>query len=270
MRSWDTPAGVSLRLGVQRGRVEVETGDAPRTEVDVTTPGGEPVDPESVRIDTRELPDGGAEIVVEQRRRRSVLGAGAQLLVRVRCPHGADVDATTGSADVALSGRYGRVAVKTTSGDCVVGAAEGSVRLGTASGDCRVEEALGPISVSTASGDLFVGVAGGPLGASLVSGDVDVRDARSAVSVSTVSGTVDVEACGGGDVTVRTVSGDVRLGLRAGLALWLDVASVSGTLRSELETGAEPPGRGDHVVEVRVRTVSGDVTVTRAVALAAS
>jgi hypothetical protein len=269
--SWETPGRVSLRLGLQRGLVEVVTTDEARTEVGVTSARGEPVGPEAVRVEARELPGGGTEVVVEQLRRRIVLGVGTpELRVAVRCPHGTYVEASTGSADVALAGRYGEVAVKTASGDCLLGRVEGSVRVGTASGDCRLEEAIGAASINTASGDVHVDVAHGPLVANLVSGDADVRDAHSRLAVSTVSGDVDVGACGDDDVALRTVSGDVRLGLRPGRELWFDVASVSGALRSELELRREPPPDGGAVAEVRVRTVSGDVTIGRAAVLAAS
>jgi hypothetical protein len=68
---------------------------------------------------------------------------------------------------------------------------------------------------------------------------------------------------------VSCVSGDVRVATRPGLALWIDVQSVSGSVSSDLEVG-EAPGGGDAQVELRVRTVSGDVRITRAAAAAAS
>ena len=63
-----------------------------------------------------------------------------------------------------------------------------------------------------------------------------------------------------GDLKVQSVSGDVDIGVGPGLALWLDVSSVSGSTSSDLELG-EKPGEGGIPVELRVRTVSGDIRV---------
>jgi hypothetical protein len=69
---------------------------------------------------------------------------------------------------------------------------------------------------------------------------------------------------------VQTVSGDVRVGVSQGTRVWIDAASVSGDLGSELglddrqpgddETGAE----GETVVPLHLKTVSGDVSIVRA------
>ena len=51
-----------------------------------------------------------------------------------------------------------------------------------------------------------------------------------------------------------------------GLVLWIDAQSVSGTMSSELDVGDEPSEPGQEAVELRVRTVSGDVRVARSAA----
>ena len=48
-----------------------------------------------------------------------------------------------------------------------------------------------------------------------------------------------------------------------GLSLWLDVQSVSGEIASELGVEDGPAGEGEPV-ELRVRTVSGDVRIVSA------
>ena len=67
---------------------------------------------------------------------------------------------------------------------------------------------------------------------------------------------------------MQTVSGDVRLGVSRGTRVWIDAASVSGSLESELglqDADAED-GEAGTVVPLHVKTVSGDVTVVRAAA----
>ena len=66
------------------------------------------------------------------------------------------------------------------------------------------------------------------------------------------------------------MSGDVRVGVGRGTRVWIDATSVSGDLGSELglddrepDTDEPDPGGGP-VVPLRVKTVSGDVSIVRA------
>jgi len=67
-------------------------------------------------------------------------------------------------------------------------------------------------------------------------------------------------------VRAQTVSGDVRIGVGRGTRVWIDAASVSGDLRSDLGLGDEQPAsdEGRPVVPLYVKTVSGDVSIVRA------
>ena len=60
------------------------------------------------------------------------------------------------------------------------------------------------------------------------------------------------------------MSGDVNVAARPGLALWIDAQSVSGSMRSDLDVGDLPAAEpGETPVELRIRTVSGDVRIAR-------
>ncbi len=88
-----------------------------------------------------------------------------------------------------------------------------------------------------------------------------------ALTISTTSGDVDVKAVSGGDVRVQTVSGDVRVGIARGTRTWIDAASVSGRLESELGLDDHEPAADETtVVPLHVKTVSGDVSIVRAAA----
>ena len=82
-----------------------------------------------------------------------------------------------------------------------------------------------------------------------------------------MSGDADLEGLSAG-ARVSAVSGDVSVAARPGLALWIDVQSVSGSVNSDLDVGDAPAAADGAQVEVRIRTVSGDVRITRAPALA--
>jgi DUF4097 and DUF4098 domain-containing protein YvlB len=266
MPVFDTPGAVELRIEVQRGQVEIESAETASTEVEVVAPGRGSPGADAVQIRSRER-EGVTEISVVQPRKPGLRGVfKGRLHVTVRCPHGAAAHVATDSADVALNGRYGDVALKTGHGDISLDVVEGACKASTASGDNELGEGHGPIALNTASGDIHVGLAAAALSAGLVSGDLDVRDARGGVTVRTVSGDVRIEASLG-DAKVQAVSGDIHLGVREGQRLWIDASSVSGSLRSELEPDDAAPAGDVAVGELTVRSVSGDIAIVRAAAV---
>ena len=56
--------------------------------------------------------------------------------------------------------------------------------------------------------------------------------------------------------------GDVQIGVPAGLPVWTDITTVSGDIRSGLEGVGQPEEGADHI-ELRAKTVSGDIVLTQ-------
>ncbi|RBY80664.1 hypothetical protein DQ238_08880 [Geodermatophilus sp. TF02-6] len=180
--------------------------------------------------------------------------------VRVDTPAGAAVLATVASARCELRGALGRVVLTSASGDCSVeSCAEAQVR--SASGDVALGAVAGPATVHAASGDVRLGSAAGAVEVRTASGDVEVGAAGGDLSLRTTSGDVEVGSLAAGSTRVTSVSGDVTLGVRPGLRVWLDLASVSGRLESELAD--EAAGKGAAELTVAARSVSGDVRIRR-------
>jgi hypothetical protein len=65
---------------------------------------------------------------------------------------------------------------------------------------------------------------------------------------------------------VRSVSGDVRVGVAKGVDLHVDVETASGLVRSEipLDDAPAPGARREARVDLSVRSVSGNVEIGRA------
>src|SRR5579884_734498 len=189
---------------------------------------------------------------------------------RIRCPHDSGLAVRTKSADVLARGTIGGLNVTTASGDVQVDRVSGGVNVKGASSDVSASEIRGGASIQTASGDVDIRVARGPVNVTSVSGDISIGEAYDNVNANSVSGDQDHGAVMQGVVSAHAVSGDVSIAVRRGSQAFLDCTTVSGDTSSELEmTGVTPAGDGP-LVEIRAKTVSGDIRITRAPAPSAN
>jgi DUF4097 and DUF4098 domain-containing protein YvlB len=185
---------------------------------------------------------------------------------RIRCPHSSGLSVRSKSADVVARGTIGSLNVSTASGDVEADRIEGGVNVKSASGDTRVQEALGGVNIQTASGDIDLAIVRGAANVNSVSGDVTIDEAYDNVTANTVSGDQEHGAVMAGKVSAHSVSGDVTIGVRRGSKLYLDCNTVSGDTSSELELTTDAPAGDGPLVEIRAKTVSGDIRITRAAA----
>jgi DUF4097 and DUF4098 domain-containing protein YvlB len=267
MTTFETPGNVRVRVAIGSGDVRIDVGSEPRTEVELVALRDDDATHAAITeavVEARERGD-RTEVVVELPRKGgwSFLGRGPSIGVRVRCPEGAEVEVASASADVTTTGRLGDAEVKTASGDVAVDVVAG-LRVSTASGDVTAREVTGEGNVKTASGDVSVRLSHDSLSLNLASGDAVVGEAKGPLSIATVSGDQEVGSVETGQIKLQSVSGDVRVGVRPGLKVWIDATSVSGSMISELAMGGDTVGEGDAQVELRARTVSGDVRVVPA------
>lgn len=251
MATHHTPDGVRLELRLSAGRCEIETADTTETVVEAEPMNGSPASRDAAEALVETLSarsQGGHKLVVAMPKlRRLVSGLNdAKVLVRIRAPHGAEVDAGTASADIVVHGRLGAADVRTASGDVTIETAEQAADVKTASGDVDVRSLRGPGSVNT------------------MSGDVNVGETSAGLNVNTMSGDVGVERAATGTIQVRSMSGDVTVGIARGATLFVDANSASGDVRSELPMSASAPEGGQADVELRATSMSGDIVVVRA------
>jgi hypothetical protein len=263
--TFQTPGPLLLALRVPAGSIEIKTVDGTETEVEL-----EPLDSsareavEEATVDLRDGPVGGHELVVEiEERRFFVVSMAPRVRVRITCPHEADLDVKTVSAEVRVDGRLGAAEVKSVSGDIKLSQVVADARVKSVSGDVRMDEVGGTVEVQTVSGDAGTHVAGGNVSMTTVSGDLRIDEAGGSVTAKSVSGDQYVGTFRGG-ATCQSVSGDVYVGVPRGTQVWIDANSRSGDVSSELdptEDGDEPQVS---TAELRIKTMSGDIRIARA------
>jgi DUF4097 and DUF4098 domain-containing protein YvlB len=250
MATHHTPDGVMLELRLGAGRCEIETAETGETVVQAEPMNGSAASRDAAAALGETLSvrsEGGHKLVVAVPKLRRLAGFGdAKVLVRIRAPHGADVDAATASADVVARGRLGATDIRTASGDVSIETAEGATEVKTASGDVVVRSLRAAGGINTMSGGVTVGETSAPL------------------TVNTMSGDVRVERASAGAIQLRTMSGDLRAGIAAGATLFVDANSASGDVRSELPVSGSAPEGGHADVELRATSLSGDIVVVRA------
>ena len=83
------------------------------------------------------------------------------------------------------------------------------------------------------------------------------------MNAKTASGDITVEDVRTGVVSLNAASGDLHIGVRAGVTAHLDVSSVSGRIRSDLPVDDTAPESGS-TLAVRARTMSGNVVIAPA------
>jgi DUF4097 and DUF4098 domain-containing protein YvlB len=272
--TFTTPEPISLVVELGPGRLDVDASDtSDTTEIRIE---GDHAD--EVTVEQR-----GHEIVVLAPQRRtgflSSLVTG-DLKVQVVMPAGSDLAAKVGSADVTASGRYADLRVKAGSGDvevdevsgsAVVDTGSGDIELTTASGDLRIKAGSGDVSigrvagsavVSTGSGTVELGTVGAQAVLKTGSGDIRIHDAHTDLSAMTGSGDVYVAQLSRGGLRAKAASGDINIGVPAGIPVWTDISCLTGNVRSNLE-GAGRPEEGQDHVEIRATTVSGNITLAQ-------
>ncbi|MGI8887541.1 MAG: DUF4097 family beta strand repeat-containing protein [Nocardioidaceae bacterium] len=278
MHTFQTPSPVQLRAQVWEGSLSVLAEDTDTTTVELVPERGS--DGAQHLIDQATVEQRGDDIVVLMPKAKSGLfRRGHGVSVTVHMPTDSSARLESGSADIETRGPLGDLSVHAGSGDVGIElAADVEARLG--SGDLRLETARGSVDIKggssdivigtiaeaanvlTGSGDLQISRISGLLKVKTGSGDVVVKQAGEAVDAMAGSGDLLLERVDFGRVKAKTGSGDVAIGVAQGTAAHLDIRTISGDVRSELD-GTTGPGDGDQTVEISVTSGSGDVLLKR-------
>jgi DUF4097 and DUF4098 domain-containing protein YvlB len=267
-RDFEVAGPVELDIRLASGAIEIDPTLDGRVEIDLTAHDEESqrlVD--SARIELQDR-NGRPEVVVDVPQRKnfgfSLSFGPSGISCRIRCPHESGAAVRTKSADVLARGTLAALSVATASGDVEVDRVAGGVNVKSASADFSARDVGGSVSVATASGDVDIDVARGPVNVATASGDVTIDEAYDDVRVNTVSGDQQHGAVMRGDVSLQSVSGDMSIGVRRGSRVFLDCNTVSGDTSSELELTTAPAEGDGPLLELRAKSVAGDIRITRA------
>jgi DUF4097 and DUF4098 domain-containing protein YvlB len=250
MRSetFETPGKVKVEVNIPTGDVDIETVDGETTSVQLEVRGDDADEHErEAQIELRRRGDRYEVVISAQKRRFGLNFRGREYNVSVTAPHGTDVEANLASADIEGRGQYGEV------------------RINSASGDVEFEEVAGQARVDSASGDVeMASVDSAKMNSA--SGDIKIDRTANGADVNTASGDVELRAVVSGEVKVNSASGDIQVGIAKGSRLWVEAQSLSGETSSELELESGAPIESDEgpLVELKARTLSGDIDVRRA------
>jgi hypothetical protein len=278
MPAFDTPEPIDLAVELPYGRLEVIASD--RTDTVVTVSPTNPASASDRRgAEQTRVEFSGQRLVVEGPRPRfSIIGPNESIDVRVELPTGSRLTADIGGR-VTTTGRLGATRVKgalggvviDTTGDLRVRSGHGSLDVAAADGSAELTADHGQIRVGSIGGDAIlksshgsveVEDAGGDIDAKLSYGELEIGRAGAGVTAKTAYGSIRIGEASAGSIQLESGYGQIDVGIRAGVAVWLDAASRDGRVRNELDSDTAPAGSEDSVA-VRARTTYGDITISR-------
>ena len=269
-QSFEVSGPTELDVRLASGEIEVEVVEG-ATRVDLELIAHDDESQQLVDGTRVELHDhhGTPQVVVDVPHRRGGFNLGSLfgrqgITCRLRAPERSGLSVRSKSADVRVRGTLGAANIQTASGDVRLEDVDGGLNVRSASGDVLAQQVSSGANIQTASGDVSLDVVRGPVNAATASGDLRIGEAWDNVNANTVSGDQEHGAVLRGLIAAHSVSGDVHIGVRRGSKVFLDCNTVSGDTRSELELTTEAPAGDGPLVEIRAKTVSGDIAITRA------
>jgi len=270
-RQFETRQPIDLVIEIGKGRVRISAADTVETTLDVE---GTEADEVAVTF------EGNTLRVIGPKQSGGFFGKESSLDVRVTLPTDSNLAVKTGSADIEVEGQVGASRIKTGSGEVTCDTFSGPVSIDTGSGDVEIAEGHAEVNVKSGSGDVSVGSCVRELNISTGSGDVEVgttnartvvktgsgdlnvATANADVSLSTGSGDLSIGRARRGKVSAKGASSDVHIGIPVGTPVWADLNTVTGSVRSDLDSVGAPQDGQDHI-ELQARTVSGDIVLTQ-------
>ncbi|WP_439377943.1 DUF4097 family beta strand repeat-containing protein [Amycolatopsis lexingtonensis] len=275
-----TPEPISATIDVSIADIRIVAGERAETTVEIEP--ADPSEPEDVRAvaKTRVEFASGELLVKGPKYATKLWGKGGSLHVTVELPAGSRLRSTAAMGDIRVSGQVGdsriktsvgdihldeaaRLEASTATGDVSIERATGHVEAHTGSGELRIREIDGTAVLKNSNGETRVGEVTGDLRVSTANGDIFVSLAHAGVHAKTASGDIRLNEVMRDSVVLETAVGEIEVGVREGSAAWLELNSLTGSVRNTL-TPSDGPGGTTETVEVKAHTYTGDIVIRRA------
>ncbi|MGI8904482.1 MAG: DUF4097 family beta strand repeat-containing protein [Solirubrobacteraceae bacterium] len=283
MPAFDTPQPISVTVELGVGDVRITASDRTDTIVEVRPSDAAKKSDVSAAQETRVEYDGGRLLIKAPKGHRglrqfSFAPGGESIDVQIALPAGSSVRGDAGVVALRCAGRLGEFRLKTGVGEIQLDQAD-SLQINTGAGDITVHRVLGHAELATGSGavriggidatgvikngngDTWIGEAGRELKVNAANGTISVGQAHAGVAAKTANGDVRLGEVLRGAVLVETACGKLEVGIREGVAAWLDLNTHYGNVQTDLDPARPEPG--EDAVEVRARSAFGDITVRR-------
>jgi hypothetical protein len=284
MTTFDTPEPISITVELGVGDIRIAASDRADTAVDVR-----PSDPakkadvaaaQQARV---EYAGGRLEIRAPKRWRQwSPWGGHESVDVQIDVPAGSTLSGESSVASLSCTGRIGScrfrtgvgdirveeagpIELVTGAGDITVDRVDGRAEVKTGSGAVRIRSVDGTAVVRNGNGETWIGEVTGDARVSAANGAISVDVAHEGVVAKTANGGVRLGEIERGAVVAQSAFGAVEVGVREGVAAWLDLDTKFGDVKNELDA-ADRPGPGEDAVEVHASTSYGDVSIRRSFA----
>jgi DUF4097 and DUF4098 domain-containing protein YvlB len=283
MSTFETPGPISVTIEIGVGDIRIAAGDRSDTVVEVRPTDREKKADVELAERTRVELDGDRLLVKAPRGWLYRPWGGSESIdVEIAMPAGSHVRADATVAALHATGRLGDCRFKTTvgeiqldraaavhldtgSGDVSVDRIDGRAEVSTGSGAVRVAVLEGGGTIKNSNGAVRVGAAGADLRLKAGNGEIVVDRALASVEARSANGDVRLDDVARGLVVAETANGRVEIGVRDGVAAYLDLDTTYGRLRNDLDATAGPEPDADSV-EVRARTGFGDIVIHRSFA----
>jgi DUF4097 and DUF4098 domain-containing protein YvlB len=262
MAVWEFPCSepIDANVSLASGTVLVNAEPLEGNVVRVRIARGRLADADDHAVDDVAVEFADRHLVVSEDSRRGFAWRSKELHIEIWIPTGSRLAVQAASADVKCRGEYGAVEVHSASGRVKVETVHGLAELSSMSGEISVLQTR-EADIQSASGRIRVGVAEGDVNAKTASGAIRISDAQASVTARTASGRISVDMIARGRADLNTVSGDIEVNVAKGTGVFLDLASLTGQVTSDL-TASEQQGGAD--LHLQCRTVSGALHVASA------
>jgi hypothetical protein len=284
MPTFHTPEPISVTVELGVGDIRIEASERADTVVEVRASDPAKRSDATAAEQTRVEYAGGRLLIRAPKgwRQWAPWRGGDSIDVRVDLPAGSQVWGEAGVAALRCGGRIGECRFRAGVGDVHLDAA-GSVEFKAGAGDVTMDQVVGRAQVTTGSGaveiggvdgtaiirngngDTWIGEVGGDARVNAANGKISIDRARASVAAKTANGDVRLGEVARGAIVAQSAFGTVEVGVRDGVAAWLDLDTKFGNVHNDLDQ-AERPEPGEDAVEVHARTSYGDITVHRSLA----